>query len=45
LGVFLHGFAGDYTLKKQSHESLIASDIIENLGKGFKRFIKFAFKK
>ena len=36
LGVYLHGFAGDCVLDKQSHESLIASDIIENLGKAFK---------
>jgi NAD(P)H-hydrate epimerase len=36
LGVYLHGFAGDYALEKQSYESLIASDIIENLGKAFK---------
>jgi len=36
LGVYLHGFAGDCALEKQSYESLIASDIIENLGKAFK---------
>ena len=36
LGVYLHGFAGDLALKKQSHESLVASDIIENLGTAFK---------
>jgi len=35
LGVFLHGFAGDIALKNQSHESLVASDIIENIGKGW----------
>ena len=35
LGVYLHGLAGDCALKNQSHESLIASDIIENLGEGF----------
>ena len=38
LGVYLHGVAGDYALGKQSHESLIASDIIENLGKAFAIF-------
>ena len=38
LGVYLHGLAGDYALEKESHESLIASDIIENLGKAFKGF-------
>jgi len=36
LGVYLHGFAGDCALEKQSYESLIASDIIENLGEAFK---------
>jgi NAD(P)H-hydrate epimerase len=35
LGVYLHGLAGDCALEKQSHESLIASDVIENLGKAF----------
>jgi len=35
LGVYLHGLAGDCALEKQSHESLIASDIIENIGRGF----------
>jgi len=39
LGVYLHGLAGDYALMNQSHESLIASDIIENLGKGFQKII------
>jgi NAD(P)H-hydrate epimerase len=37
LGVYLHGIAGDCALEKQSHESLIASDIIENLGNAFKK--------
>jgi len=35
LGVYLHGFAGDCALEKQAHESIIASDIIENIGRGF----------
>lgn len=35
LGVFLHGLAGDLALHTQSQESLIASDIIENLGAAF----------
>jgi len=35
LGVYIHGLAGDLALNKQSHESLIASDIIENLGEAF----------
>ena len=36
-GVYLHGKAGDMALKKQSQESLIASDIISCLGAAFKR--------
>ena len=35
LGVYLHGLAGDLSLKNQSMESMIASDIIRNLGKAF----------
>lgn len=36
LGVYLHGKAGDMALRSQSKESLIASDIIDNLGDAFK---------
>jgi NAD(P)H-hydrate epimerase len=36
LGVYLHGLAGDLALQKQSYESLMASDIIDNLGNAFK---------
>ncbi len=36
LGVYLHGLAGDIALQKESEESLIASDIICNLGAAFK---------
>lgn len=39
LGVFIHGLAGDMALKYESVESLIASDIINNLGKAFKTLI------
>lgn len=35
IGVYLHGLAGDLTLKQQSPESLLASDIVKNLGKAF----------
>jgi NAD(P)H-hydrate epimerase len=35
LGVYLHGKAGDLALRSQSVESLIASDIIENIGSAF----------
>jgi NAD(P)H-hydrate epimerase len=36
-GVFLHGLAGDIATSEKSQESLIASDIIENLGFAFKK--------
>lgn len=35
LGVYLHGLSGDIAIKNSSEESLIASDIIENLGKAY----------
>jgi NAD(P)H-hydrate epimerase len=35
VGVYLHGKAADIALKQQSYESLIASDIIDNLGQAF----------
>lgn len=38
LGVYLHGLAGDIALKTQSEESLVASDMIENIGKAFQTF-------
>ncbi len=34
-GVYLHGFAGDKALEKQSLESLLPSDMIEYLGSAF----------
>lgn len=40
LGVFLHGFAANYTLKKQSMESMLITDIIENIGFSFKTCLK-----
>lgn len=40
LGVFLHGLAGDIAAEKIGFESLIASDIIENLGSAFKSLYK-----
>ena len=36
-GVYLHGLAGDIVAREKSPESLIASDIIENLGLAFKK--------
>ena len=35
LGMFLHGLAGDLALKLTSEESLIASDLIDQLGHSF----------
>jgi NAD(P)H-hydrate epimerase len=36
LGVYLHGLAGDLAAKKQGMESLIAGDIVAQLGKAFR---------
>jgi hydroxyethylthiazole kinase-like uncharacterized protein yjeF len=36
LGVYIHGLAADLTLKNQSEESMLISDVIENLGLTFK---------
>jgi len=38
LGVYLHGLSGDIALKNNSYESLIATDIIDNLGNAFYKF-------
>ncbi len=35
IAVYLHGLAGDLTLERQSVESLLAGDIIENIGRAF----------
>lgn len=37
LAVFLHGLAADLALENQSMESLLATDVIESLGKAFKQ--------
>ena len=37
LGVFLHGLSGDIALGSQSFESLVAGDLVENLGLAFKK--------
>jgi hydroxyethylthiazole kinase-like uncharacterized protein yjeF len=37
LGVFIHGLAADITLETQSTESMLITDVIENLGKAFKK--------
>ncbi|QBZ97109.1 NAD(P)H-hydrate dehydratase [Flavobacterium sangjuense] len=37
LGVYLHGLAADITLETQSTESMLITDVIENLGKAFKK--------
>lgn len=37
LGVYLHGLAADITLENQSPESMLITDVIANLGKGFKK--------
>jgi NAD(P)H-hydrate repair Nnr-like enzyme with NAD(P)H-hydrate dehydratase domain len=40
IGVYVHGLAGDIALEQQSAASLIATDIIGNLGKAFKKMLK-----
>ncbi len=35
-GVYLHGLAADLTLQLQSMESMLATDVVENIGKAFK---------
>ena len=37
LGVYLHGIAGDIAAGESCYESLIASDIISNIGKAFNK--------
>lgn len=39
LGVYWHGAAGDMALEEECYESLLASDIIKNLGKSFKKIM------
>lgn len=34
-GVYIHGLAGDIAAEKKGYESLIASDIIDNIGESF----------
>jgi NAD(P)H-hydrate epimerase len=38
VGVYLHGKAGDIALDHQSQESLLPTDIIENVGQAFRKF-------
>jgi NAD(P)H-hydrate epimerase len=40
LGVYIHGLAADITLKNQSMESMLITDVINNLGKAFLTFNK-----
>ena len=35
IGVYLHGMAGDIAASKTSQYSLIASDIIDNIGEAY----------
>jgi NAD(P)H-hydrate epimerase len=40
LGVYLHGLAADITLESQSLESMLITDVIENLGNAFQKIQK-----
>lgn len=37
IGVYVHGYAGDLCIKKQSQESVLASEVIAQLGKAFRK--------
>lgn len=37
LGVYLHGLAADITLESQSKESMLITDVIENIGHAFQK--------
>ncbi len=39
IGVYLHGLAGDIAVKKTGQEALLAGDIVEEIGRAFKRVI------
>ena len=41
LGVFLHGVAGDIAAEESCFESIIASDIINCIGKAFNKIRDF----
>jgi NAD(P)H-hydrate epimerase len=41
LGTFLHGLAGDIAARDLSEQSLIASDIIENIGNAFNKILNY----
>ncbi|HAC14862.1 MAG TPA: bifunctional ADP-dependent NAD(P)H-hydrate dehydratase/NAD(P)H-hydrate epimerase [Bacteroidetes bacterium] len=41
LGVYLHGYAGDLAVQTGSQESIIASDIIANLGAAFRSVTRY----
>lgn len=40
IGVYLHGLAADITLTRQSMESMLICDVIENLGQAFKKTMR-----
>jgi NAD(P)H-hydrate repair Nnr-like enzyme with NAD(P)H-hydrate dehydratase domain len=39
IGVYVHGLAADLALKDQSMESMLISDVIECIGKAFKKIM------
>lgn len=39
IGVFIHGLAADITLKTQSMESMLITDVIENIGSAFTKIM------
>jgi ADP-dependent NAD(P)H-hydrate dehydratase / NAD(P)H-hydrate epimerase len=43
IGTYIHGLAGDIALEENSHESLIAGDIIKNTGLAFRRVSHWSY--
>lgn len=37
IGVYIHGLAGDLAVKKTGFEALLAGDVVEHIGKAFKK--------
>lgn len=41
IGVYLHGLAGNIAMKKKGMEALVAGDIVEGIGKAFKKVNRY----
>jgi NAD(P)H-hydrate epimerase len=45
LGVFLHGLAGDLAAEVHGQESLLAEDVVQNIGRAFRALIRHPNKR